>query len=430
MLLLYSNIPNPSTSNLKMSSTTTTESIVQPKGFKTPLNVDVDAFNDELTKTQRRIDIVSYYNKALSDLFEIDTEIYKKEFASQFLSWVDTPDEFCIPHTELSNYGVLSSKIQDKDSSRIKKFFNDTHSYVEGVDYIIVEEIVNKGLRSQATKKTYMMTPDVFKMCLMRCKNTRKYADYYLILEKVFVYYHRYEKAYLNFLCSGKDDKIDKLTQKVDEQTMEMKEQSRKAEEDRVNSDKQIEKLLKLANLTLEQLDDARDDRDQVKNQLDELKEQNEIILDHVEDIKEGFLETAGNSVVPFKNPNERSEFILFQNNKNPVEYKFMRGVKSYNEPRIKDVFDGDYKIIRREYDANPVNLFRTVRDSARKEHVDARKLDKSALLKIKIRNTTIELCNSYTHDEFVDFIERVYQDKFSCYKTKTAVVDTTTTEK
>jgi hypothetical protein len=107
-----------------------------------------------------------------------------------------------------------------------------------------------------------------------------------------------------------------------------------------------------------------------------------------------------------------------------------MRGVKSYNEPRIKDVFDGDYKIIRREYDANPVNLFRTVRDSARKEHVEARKLDKSALLKIKIRNTTIELCNSYTHDDFVEFIERVYQDKFSCYKTKTAAVDTTTVEK
>jgi hypothetical protein len=232
-------------------------------------------------------------------------------------------------------------------------------------------------------------------------------------------------------MLNGKDDKIDNLT-------MEMKEQSRKAEEDRmrdrakaeedrINSDKQIEKLLKLANLTLEQLEDARDDRDQVKNQLDELKEQNEIILDHVEDIKEGFLETAGHSIVPFKDLNERSEFILFQNNKNPVEYKFMRGVKSYNEPRIKDVFDGDYKIIRREYDANPVNLFRTVRDSARKEHVEARKLDKSALLKIRIRNTTIELCNSYTHDDFVEFIERVYQDKFSCYKMKTTQAIKTT---
>jgi hypothetical protein len=404
----------------------------------TPLNADVETFNDNLAKTQHRIDIVSYYNKALSELFEIDSEMYKKDFASQFLSWVDTPNEFCIPHTELSNYGVLSDKIKDKDSSRAKKFFNDTHSYVEGVDYIVVEEtIVNNGLKGQRIKKTYMMTPDVFKMCLMRCKNTRKYADYYLILEKVFVYYHRYEKAYLNFLCSGKDDKIDKLTQKVDEQARKAEEDRvkaeedrmrdrAKAEEDRINSDKQIEKLLKLANLTLEQLDDARDDRDQVKNQLDELKEQNEIILDHVEDIKEGFLETASHSIVPFKDLNERSEFILFQNNKNPSEYKFMRGVKSYNEPRIKDVFDGDYKIIRREYDANPVNLFRTVRDSARKEHVEARKLDKSALLKIKIRNTTIELCNSYTHDEFVDFIERVYQDKFSCYKTKTAVVDTT----
>ncbi len=63
--------------------------------------------------------------------------MYKKEFASQFLRWVDTPDEFCIPHTELSNYGVLSDKIKDKDSSRIKKFFNDTHDdFVEFIERV------------------------------------------------------------------------------------------------------------------------------------------------------------------------------------------------------------------------------------------------------------------------------------------------------
>jgi hypothetical protein len=197
----------------------------------TLLNSEVELFNNELVKIQHRIDVASYYNKALSELFKLDTTTYKKEFASQFLSWVDTPDEFCISHTELSNYGVLSSKNNDKDSSRIKNFFTKTHSYVEGVDYIVVEEVVNNGLRGQATKKTYMMTPDVFKMCLMRCKNTRKYADYYLILEKVFVYYHRYQQVYDKTLytnmLNGKDDKIDKLS-------IEMKEQARKAEEDRM----------------------------------------------------------------------------------------------------------------------------------------------------------------------------------------------------
>jgi hypothetical protein len=136
--------------------------------------------------------------------------IYKKEFASQFLSWVDTPDE-------LSNYGVLSDKIKDKDSSRVKKFFNDTHSYV---DYIVVEEVVDRKGCGQTTKKTYMMTPDVFKMCLLRCKNTRKYADYYLILEKVFVYYHRYQQVYDKTLYTNM--LIDKLTQKVDEQTLQI----------------------------------------------------------------------------------------------------------------------------------------------------------------------------------------------------------------
>lgn len=69
----------------------------------TLLNSEVELFNTELVKIQHRIDVASYYNKALSELFKLDTTTYKKEFASQFLNWVDAPDEFCISHTELSN---------------------------------------------------------------------------------------------------------------------------------------------------------------------------------------------------------------------------------------------------------------------------------------------------------------------------------------
>ncbi len=104
-----------------------------------------------------------------------------------------------------------------------------------------------------------MMTPDVFKMCLMRCNKPRKYADYYLILEKVFVYYNRYEKAYLNFLCSGKDDKIDNLTMEVRECRLEMKEQTL-----------QINALLGFATDAKEDAKAAKADAEVIKEKLDD----------------------------------------------------------------------------------------------------------------------------------------------------------------
>jgi hypothetical protein len=179
--------------------------------FNTPLKSDVELFNNDLAKSQHRIDIVSYYEKALVELFKIDTETYKKDFATQLKRWVDTPDEFCIPHTDLFKYGVLSYKMRDND---IYEFFSTTHSYVECIDYIILEKTVNNGPRGRRNiTKTYMMTPDVFKILLIRCNNTRKYADYYLVLEKVFVYYYRYQQVYdkTNRLNCN-DDTLDNLT--------------------------------------------------------------------------------------------------------------------------------------------------------------------------------------------------------------------------
>jgi hypothetical protein len=410
-----------------MSSTTATETIVQTKGFKTPLNVDVDTFNDELTKTQCRVDIVSYYNKALSELFKIDTEVYKKEFASQFLSWVDTPNEFCIPHTELSNYGVLSDKIKDKDSSRIKKFFNDTHSYVEGVDYIIVEEtVVNNGLKGQRVKKTYMMTPDVFKMCLLRCNKSRKYADYYLILEKVFVYYHRYEKAYLNFLCSGKDDKIDKQTAMIEEQTRKMDEQTRKMDEQTL----QINALLGFATEAKEDAKVAKADAEIIKEKLDDAHDRLDVQDAKIDTIKDLLLETADNSIVPFEKETKRAEFVLLRSKDDQTRFKFIRGKKAYNDTKLRKDYGDKYDIIRRAYDANPGHLFCLFRETVRTEMVQAKKEiresktmtknDKDTVLstleKIRFNNTCITLLNDYTADELYAKIDSVFQKKYMNY--------------
>ena len=47
--------------------------------------------------------------------------------------------------------------------------------------------------QSAVEKNINYMTPDTFKYCLMRSKNTNKYAKYYILLEKCIKYYSEYQ---------------------------------------------------------------------------------------------------------------------------------------------------------------------------------------------------------------------------------------------
>ena len=45
---------------------------------------------------------------------------------------------------------------------------------------------------------TYFLKPDIFKILLIRTKNTRKYANYYIMLEKAIYYYEKYQNMKLS----------------------------------------------------------------------------------------------------------------------------------------------------------------------------------------------------------------------------------------
>ena len=57
--------------------------------------------------------------------------------------------------------------------------------------------------------KLYMLTPNAFKLCLIRAKNSKEYAKYYLLFEKMYGFFKDYRTLYQNKLISMKDDKID-----------------------------------------------------------------------------------------------------------------------------------------------------------------------------------------------------------------------------
>jgi hypothetical protein len=88
---------------------------------------------------------------------------------------------------EVKVYNVQS---EESSSTHTLRLLQKVHA-VEGKDYCI-ETGVNCGGKTKPLTN-YLITPSVFKKLLIRSKNTDKYAEYFLILEKSVYCYHLYQ---------------------------------------------------------------------------------------------------------------------------------------------------------------------------------------------------------------------------------------------
>jgi hypothetical protein len=363
------------------------------------------------------------------------------DFTDHFLRLVETPLDFCVSHEDLYKYGVVSNS---DTTSKIVKLLRDTHGFEEGLDYQILNEMVNEGGRGQNNKKVYMMTPDVFKICLMRCRNTKRYANHYLKFERVHVYYQRYEKAYLNHIINGKDDKIDELKADLKEQARlaEIERQEAK-ERDRLNNEK-FNELLRITGTTLNEIGEIKDICKDTDIQLGE-------IVDVVDTISTNIKKVCSTDVRgALADVEEKTEFILIQHETNLNAFKFLRGKKAYNDNKLKKTYS-NYNVVKRDYDANPMTLFNSIKSRVYEEFLDAirdsdfRDLSQvetqeaiDELKKVSIKNINITLINGYTPKELYHLIDVVINEKYNALKktnelaeeTKEIVSDTTTNMK
>jgi hypothetical protein len=106
-----------------------------------------------------------------------------------FLDICNKEDQFCIDHIKLQEYKVV---IDISTSANILKCLQ-RNNLIKNTDYLLfhVEQQDNK--HGGNNQRQYKLTPSAFKLCLIRAKNSRDYANYYLLLEKVFKYYSDYQ---------------------------------------------------------------------------------------------------------------------------------------------------------------------------------------------------------------------------------------------
>jgi len=115
----------------------------------------------------------------------------------------------------------------NKGTTDIKNLITQ-NKFIENQDYRLRN--VSESKKGGCTHKIeYCLHPRAFKICLIRSKNTKLYANYYLLLEECIKYFHDYQielnKKYIIKLKNkivDKDDKIDQLLKNTDEQNLKI----------------------------------------------------------------------------------------------------------------------------------------------------------------------------------------------------------------
>jgi len=374
---------------------------------------NIQEFSLELASNKVKCNINEFFKMIQSNFYkELDIS-----FMDYFLSLIAKKNEFCVDHIKLQEYKVINTNNKSSDILRALNQFN----LEENVDYLL-RNVAQQSESSRGIKyaKEYKLTPKAFKLCLIRAKNSKIYANYYLMLEEVFYYYKEYQTEYQNQLLSMKDDKIDKQTDKIDEQTKKI--------DHLINQNKNLQKdvndLLGYARDTKEKLDETEEELNDIHDKFDDLH-------DKVDDMKEAFEDTAGRSVPDPANDENKSEFVLLQSKILPNELTFMRGIQSYNDIKLNNKYAGDYNIIKREFNANPIQLYRLFRDIVKEEIkknkkliTDNKKLKNKNLLKkqteiIKFNGNKIILIH-ITQNELLDKIKEISEMKYKEYKNTT----------
>ena len=122
-----------------------------------------------------------------------------------FIDMIDK-DECCVHHTMLYKYGVLTDK--KHDVYKVERLLSkQVFKYTENLDFIKIQDhyepFPQLGERDKVQDEEdstsqnkvlspksgggldYLLKPEIFKMILMRSRNTRKYTHYDLLLENV-----------------------------------------------------------------------------------------------------------------------------------------------------------------------------------------------------------------------------------------------------
>lgn len=354
------------------------------------------SFNTKLVKSLRKLNFREYFEDAYAKYFShVDIS-----FMGEFLELSTTDGTFIVPQEMLKKYGVLTSI----DTSQKVKRCLDQYDLTEGSDYRVdnVGQPVKQG--GVSTKKMYTLSVDAFKLCLIRAKNSRKYASYYLTLERVVAFYYQYLTQYDANLISMKDDKIDRL-------------------------EAQLAEVLGNTRKIIDRNDELIDRNEEIIEKLENSEIQKEKLEDKVDAIRDVLEDTLQDRNQRPQNTTIHHQFALLRSDSSLNEYKVIRGQRKRVSAEIKKLASTYSTIVTWEYDPNPIDMFNRFRELVKDEYATLRKnvsllkipankkieerkkLRENPPIRISRNDITINLA-MINHNDFVTKIKECLDDK------------------
>jgi len=340
----------------------------------------IEEYNTYLVDNKVNVNIIDYVKEVNKIKYNIDIS-----FIDEFIELV-SKDECCIHHNMLEKYNIISLK---NGSTNIKRLL-EQNEFIENEDFNLLNvEEVRKN-RGSVIKNEYYLHPDAFKICLMRSLKTRKYAKYYLLLEKCIKYYNDYQielnKKYIIKLKSKiikKDNKIDSLEAKMDK-LLKSNEETNKINKETNNK---YNEILKVNEELL--LRSKKNDR--------KMNQRLEDITINLDDIKEELTESntklnyackkldiaVEDRVPKTDNQDKLEDFILLKSKNKKALYKYYaicgqstyvdrksnKKINKENYTKIKfTTSDGNEEISRIDNVPNSKNLWHRLKEKLKKK--------------------------------------------------------------
>ena len=145
----------------------------------------IQEYNTNLVNNMIEIKILDY----VKTINTLDNNI-NIDFIDEFIELVGN-NTFCIPHIMLQTYGILTNI----DTTKDVRILLEQNNFKKDKDYL-VGKVSHQLPSGTKYKNEYLLKPRTFKLCLMRAKNIKNYAYYYLLLEECISYYNEYKNAW------------------------------------------------------------------------------------------------------------------------------------------------------------------------------------------------------------------------------------------
>ena len=180
---------------------------------------NIRIYNKELITEKKNPSIIEYVKALNEKFYKIDIS-----FIDDFLKLVGT-NECIIPHMMLEKYGVLTIKDKKTNKEKTTRVYELLEKQLKLSDNLyLVTNVCHQLPSGKKYKNEYLLSPYAFKLCLMRSQNTRKYANYFLLLEDCVKYFNDFHmernlmyRVSLKRLVKQKDKTIQRKECKIDE---------------------------------------------------------------------------------------------------------------------------------------------------------------------------------------------------------------------